>query len=125
MAASVLTRFPPDLPSNREWLDAQRQTEMEDWQRDWVPTVIRERTAADGAMPLACPKQVDESFDRWWAQYRTGQRPDWSVVRQAVKSRHHMLTERRYCPVHKITEHCYLSHVMAHELVAQPVGSTR
>lgn len=114
MACTVLNSFPPDLPSNRELLEAQRQTEMEDWQREWVPGVIREKGTADGAATLpACSEQVKESFDRWWKRYGVGQQPNRSVVSRTVKLHHGADTERRYCPSHKVTEHCYPDHVMA------------
>ena len=113
MAAAVLDGFPPDLPSNERLLAAQRQAEMADWQREWVPGVIRERSAADSAVLPACATQVYEDLAQWWKRYGRGKLPTQSKVTREVKRQHGAEAERQHCPQHNKTEQCYLTHVMS------------
>ena len=117
MASTALSGFPPDELSNKEGLDAQRQAEMEDWQREWVPNVIRARVDGDGALLPACSSQVFESLKQWWRQYGTGQPPSQSLVTQTVKSHYRADTIRQHCHQHNRTEHCYVNFA-----IAQPVN---
>ncbi len=117
VAATVLSGFPPDELSNRELLETQRQAEMEDWQREWVPNVIKARQDNDSVTLPACSMQIYESLKQWWRQYGTGQPPSQNLVTQTVKSHCHADTVRQHCRQHNRTEHCYVNFVMA-----QPVS---
>ena len=121
MACRVLEGFPPDELSSQEQLEAQRQSEMEDWQREWVPDVLRAGNHEDTGMPLACSTLVYESFERWWRQYGTGKELRRALVTQTVKSHYGAETDRRWCPIHKTTDHQYLGFVMAQPISLLPV----
>ncbi len=119
-ACSKMRGFPPAPLSSRLLLEAQRQAEMADWERDWVPTVLWEKGAAVGLALPACSTQVKLDFDLWWEQHQMGERPDQSEVSRKVVSHYSAVTKRQYCRSHKITEHCYLSHVMARPISLIP-----
>ena len=67
MACSKMRGFPPDLPSNVSLQEAQRQTEVADWQDDWLRNVIRPREPQD-TMPEACATAVYEDLKQWWSR---------------------------------------------------------
>ena len=58
VACRVLEGFPPDELSSQEQLEAQRLSEMEDWQREWVPDVLRAGYCEDTGTPSACSTLV-------------------------------------------------------------------
>ena len=92
---------------------------MEDWQREWLPGVIRKRNVADGAMPAACPKEVHRSFDQWWAQHGIGVRPNKRTVTSAVKAHHRAVTNHQHCPLPSHgSEKCFVGYVMVYQPVS-------
>ena len=97
-ACSALREFPPDLPSNQPRQEGQRQTEMADWQQDWLPGVIRPRNPQD-TMPEACATAVYEDLKQWWVGNGVGKRPEKGMVTKAV-SRHHVKVVQGRCPQH-------------------------
>ena len=120
MACSVLSKFPPDLPSNRELQEQQRRTEMADWQVDWLPNVIRERSEGDGYLPDACVKAVYQDFKQWWRQHRGGNPLSQTAVTRKV-NRHYGRAVDKRCPVHGgVGEGVYPNFVIVPQPVAPP-----
>ena len=100
-ACSVLHEFPADPPSTGSLQEAQRQTELADWQQDWLPNAVRPRGPWDTA-PNACATSVYEDIKQWWASSGAGRPPAKKLVTQAV-NRHHVMAEKVVqgrCPQH-------------------------
>ena len=94
----ALSRFPPDPPSSKLPLARQQQAEAEDWQRDWLPNVIRARAGGEPE-PDACVTSVYDNFKEWWGRHGTGTRPKQPQVTRAV-NRHYVEARGGRCPRH-------------------------
>ena len=122
MACSSLGKFPHDLPSNKELQEAQRRTEMADWQVDWLPNALRERSDSDGHLPDACVKAVYEDFKQWWRKHRGGNPLSQTAVTRKV-NRHYGHAVDKRCPAHGgVGEGVYQNFVIMPQPAASPVS---
>ena len=104
--------FPRALPQNFPLLEKQREREMAEWERVWLPAAIRERNDRDGPS-LVCVKRVYDDFGQWWNESgTTDKKPSQTRITGAVKRHYDAETHVQHCAVHKRTEHFLSGHVL-------------